>query len=186
MTERENPRLTAFAGARLIARGSLEDVARVAHAHAGERLLIFEDATGQPVEIDLRGSVDDALPRLRPTPAPPSKPVRGRPKLGVIAREVTLLPRHWDWLATQPGGASAALRRLVEQARRDSVDADVARGAQEAAYRVMTVLAGDLPNYEDAIRALFASDQKRFTAIVSAWPGDIGGYVIGLARPSDA
>src|SRR5437879_2031738 len=146
--------VTAFAGHRLIARGDLAAVARAAHANRSEQPLVFDDATGRPVELDLRGSAEDVVTRLSP-PEPPSKPARGRPKLGVTAREVTLLPRHWEWLATQPGGASAALRRLIDQARRETVEADAARQAQEAVYRVITALAGAFPGHEGAVRALF-------------------------------
>jgi hypothetical protein len=95
----------------------------------------------------------------------------------VTAREVTLLPRHWDWLAAQPGGASAALRRLVDEARRDRDGAEALRQARESVYRVMTVLAGDLPNYEDATRALFAGDTPRMLSLMDQWPADIRGYL---------
>lgn len=103
----------------------------------------------------------------------PSVRARGRPRLGVVAREVTLLPRHWDWLAAQPGGASVTLRRLVETARKSGVAATERRIAQDAAYRVMTTLAGDLPKYEDALRALYAGDRERFEDLISAWPADV-------------
>ncbi len=87
-------------------------------------------------------------PRPRGTTNQPAEPRgRGRPKLGVVAREVTLLPRHWDWLNAQPGGASVALRKLVEQARRANGDADRARAAREAAYHFMSAMAGDLPAF---------------------------------------
>jgi len=168
--------VTAFAGLRLIARGDLAAVARAAHANRGEQLQVFDDATGRPVELDLRGSVVEVLARL-PPPAEPPKLTRGRPKLGVIAREVTLLPRHWDWLGAQPGGASAALRRLVDQARRDAGGADAVRQAQEVTYRVMTALAGDLAGYEEATRALFANDRGRFEQLTAHWPPDVGDYV---------
>ena len=171
--------LTAFAGSRVVGRGDLHAVANAAYAYADQSLLIFDDSTGRTVELDLRGSIEDVLARLAPSTSS-SKPARGRPKLGVTAREVTLLPRHWDWLANQPGGASAALRRLVDQARRDTGDADLARRAQEATYRVMTTLAGDLPGYEEATRALFAGDQARFADLTAPWPEDIGDYVRAL------
>jgi hypothetical protein len=119
-------------------------------------------------------------------PSSPSKPTRGRPKLGVTAREVTLLPRHWDWLASQPGGASATLRRLVDQARREAGASDAMRQAQEATYRVMTTLAGDLPGYEDATRALFANDRPRFDQLTAGWPTDIGDYARELNAKADA
>jgi len=171
--------VTGFSGSRLVARGDLAAVARAAHSNRKYPTLILDDATGRAIEIDLRGSVDEVLARLVP---PPPAPARGRPKLGVIAREVTLLPRHWDWLATQPGGASAALRRLVDQARKEPRDADAVRQAKEATYRVMTTIAGDRPNYEEATRALFAHDRARFEELVGAWPRDIAAYVDELSE----
>ncbi len=176
--------VTAFAGSRLVARGDLATVAGAAHENREQSPLIFDDATGRTVELDLRGSAEEIRARL-PMPAGPPKPARGRPKLGVTAREVTLLPRHWEWLSSQPGGASAALRRLVDQARRETVDADARRQAQEATYRVMTTLAGDLPGYEEATRALFAYDRKRFDQLTANWPGDIGDYVRELNAGAD-
>jgi uncharacterized protein len=177
--------VTAFAGSRLIARGELPAVASAAHANRDKSPLIFEDATGRTVELDLRGSSEAVLGRL-PPPTSPLRPTRGRPKLGVTAREVTLLPRHWEWLASQPGGASAALRRLVDQARRETVDTDARRQAQEVTYRVMTTLAGDLPGYEEATRALFANDRPRFDQLTASWPTDIGDYVRELNAKADA
>jgi len=173
--------VTGFAGSRLIARGDLAAVALAAHANQDRTPLILNDSTGHAVEVDLRGSVDDVLARLSPASSA-SKPARGRPKLGVIAREVTLLPRHWDWLATQPGGASATLRRLVDQARRETVDADAVRQTQEVTYRVMTALAGDRPGYEEATRALFARDRARFEGLVAAWPKDVAAYIGELSE----
>jgi hypothetical protein len=168
--------LTAFAGHQIIARGNLVAVACAAHAYRDDQPLIFDDATGHPVDLDLRGPIEDVVARLSP-PASLSRPARGRPKLGVTAREVTLLPRHWEWLATQPGGASAALRRLVDQARRETVEADAGRQAQEAAYRVMTTLAGDFPGYEEATRALFARDRARFDELTADWSADVRDYI---------
>lgn len=176
---------TALAGSRLVARGDLAAVARASHASRDELPLIFDDATGRIIELDLRGSVEAVLARL-PPPASPLKPTRGRPKLGVTAREVTLLPRHWEWLASQPGGASAALRRLVDQARRATVDIDARRQAQEVTYRVMTTLAGDLPGYEEATRALFANDRALFDQLTAGWPADVGDYVRELNAKADA
>ena len=106
---------------------------------------------------------------------------RGRPKLGVVAREITLLPRHWDWLNSQPGGASVALRKLVEEARRGSGDRDRIRSAQEAAYHFMSAIAGNLPGFEEASRALFAYDRRRFGDLIAAWPEDVRDHVIKLA-----
>jgi hypothetical protein len=180
----ETPSFTAFAADRLIAHGDLGDVTRAVHAAADLQPIAFEDATGRVVDLDLRGSADEAAVRASPQVAL-TKPARGRPKLGVTAREVTLLPRHWDWLATQPGGASATLRRLVDDARRQSGAADAERQAKEAAYRVMTTLAGNFPGYEEAVRALFAGDAPRFAALTEAWPKDIADYVISLASLSN-
>ena len=177
---------TAFAGHRLIASGPLADVAvevkAVVDSGAVETILVFEDATGQPVQLDWRGTAADVLAQLAsPAPAVADAPKVGRPKLGVTAREVTLLPRHWDWLAEQPGGASAALRRLVEEARRTHAGKDAARKAQEAAHRVMSALAGDLPGYEEALRAFYAGDADGFAARIAAWPMGVRDYVGLLA-----
>jgi hypothetical protein len=165
---------TAFAGAQRIATGDVSQVTLSVKAFMdrGETLpvLAFDDHTGHAVELDLRGSVDDILQRLadRTPVAPPRAP--GRPKLGVVAREVTLLPRHWEWLAKQPGGASVALRKLVEDARRSHEGRDTVREAQEAVYRFMSAMAGNLPGFEEASRALFANDPKRFSELIAAWP----------------
>ncbi len=167
---------TAFAGHRRIASGTPREVvvAVKAAVEAGENVLVFDDVDARPVEFDLRGTVDEMLARL----APPVEEKRGpgRPKLGVTAREVTLLPRHWDWLAGQPGGASVALRKLVEGALREAEGPDRVRKGREAAYRFMTAVAGDLPGYEEATRMLFAGDVAGFEAAVAGWPGGMREY----------
>lgn len=171
---------TAFKGVRCLAAGDLATVIgaiEAAGAEAGE-ILLFDDRTGRPVDVDPR----TGRPAIAESLEPAARPRRGRPKLGVVAREVTLLPRHWDWLADQPGGASAALRRLVEDALRSRGGADRARAAQEAVHRVMTSLAGDLPGYEAALRSLYARNDAGFDALVSAWPDDVGAYVSRLAQ----
>lgn len=176
MTEPQS--FTAFAGPRRVGAGDLATVAAAVHGlgEATEPVLVIEDATGRPVGLDLRGDAEAV--RARYTPEPVAKPGRGRgrPRLGVAAREVTLLPSQWEWLAQQPGGASAALRRLVDQARRSG--AEQRRQAQDATHRAMTLLAGDLPWYEDALRALYASDFDGLEALVRAWPADIADYVL--------
>lgn len=172
---------TAFAGQQQIANGDLSDIAasvKTAFDAGTAPLLVFNDKTGRIAELDLRGAVEDVLERLRQSQqgdGPAAKPVRGRPKLGVTAREVTLLPSHWEWLATQPGGASAALRRLIDKARRSNDDK--IREAEEAARRVMLALAGDLPDYEEATRAFYARDYAGFDRLSAAWPKDVGDYV---------
>src|SRR5690349_7474208 len=182
---------TAFAGPQRLASGALADVA-LAVKHAGTTpasVTIFDDRTGRTIDLDLRGSDADILARLsratvddvRPEP-PTSEPRgRGRPKLGVVAREVTLLPRHWEWLARQPGGASVAPRRLVDEARHVHADRDVQRAAREATYRFMTAIAGDLPGFEEATRALFAGERSRFDQLVAPWPADVRDHLNKLA-----
>ena len=172
-----------FSGDRLLGRGDLAAAARAAHAADRTGALVIDSSTGRVVDLDLRGSLAEVLERV--APAPP-KPSRGRPKLGVTAREVTLLPRHWDWLSNQPGGASAALRRLVDQARRETGASDALRQVREVTYRVMTTLGGNLPNYEEATRALFAGDRARFDDLTAPWPKDIGDYVRELSARADA
>lgn len=184
---------TAFEGDRLIATGDSADVAAQARAVFDRRthgtVLIFDDDTGAQVEVDFRGTTEDVRRRVvagRDAPKPetgPEAPSRGpgRPRLGVVAREVTLLPRHWEWLNSQPGGASVALRKLVEDARRRNEGKDRGRRAQEAAYRVMNAMAGNAPGFEEALRAFFAGDRDRFETHTNAWPPDVRDHARRLA-----
>lgn len=170
---------TAFEGPERIAHGDLLTVARAAAMAPTESVIVFDDSTGERVDLDLRLGPEVAaeayLEHRRPPPAAPQG--RGRPKLGVTPREVTLLPRHWAWLARQSGGASAALRRLVEEALRADDAPQWARTARESAYRVMYALAGDLPGFEEASRALFAGRDADLEVIVATWPAEIVTYV---------
>ncbi|BCM94380.1 hypothetical protein IAD21_06287 [Abditibacteriota bacterium] len=183
---------TAFHGQQRIASGELANVAqsakevidRVEHAS----ILIFDNATSRQVEIDFRGTADEVLQRLPPLLTEPvaqstevEEPRVGRPKLGVIAREVTLLPRHWEWLATQPASASVTLRKLVEDARRNSVAHDRERLAQEATNRFMMIMAGNFPGFEEASRALYRKDKAKFEQSIADWPVDIRDHVNQLA-----
>lgn len=181
---------TAFVGADRLAAGDLQTVALAAHAaqdRQAQMPIVFEDASGNVVDLDLRGDQQDVVRRLSPPPSNAEAPRgRGRPKLGVTAREITLLPKHWAWLQEQPGGASAALRRLVEQAQQDNAEADQRRRAQTAAYKVMYALAGHLKGYEEALRALYAGDPQRFETQIVTWPHDIAAYVRDLASTSFA
>ncbi len=197
-----NAAYIAFDRDRCIASGDLRDVARAAKATLERRkdasILVFDGQTGGPVEIDFRGSIGDVLARLpeipgATTPATADAALAtasaalaprgpGRPKLGVVAREVTLLPRHWEWLAQQSGGASVALRRLVDEARRNGANGDRIRLAREAAYRFMSAIAGDKPHYEDALRALFADDPTRFEKLIAGWPADVRDHSFALAQ----
>ena len=185
MTPEPDMTCAVFAGPRLIARGSPRNVlpAVKAATEAGEGVLVFDLATGRTVEFDLRGDLATALARL-PTAEVEVRKGPGRPKLGVTAREVTLLPRHWDWLAGQPGGASSSLRKIVETAMRQAEGPDRVRRSREAAYRFMTALAGDLPNYEEATRMLFAGDWTAFDAAVADWPQGVRDVARAMAEGS--
>ncbi|MBA4805242.1 MAG: DUF2239 family protein [Brevundimonas sp.] len=165
--------VVAFVGDRRIARAPLSRALPAIHAAAvrGGAPAVFELVSGRPVDLDLR-SLQTARAALAPPPAP-EKRGPGRPKLGVVAREVTLLPRHWDWLAAQPGGASVALRKLVEAQMKAGEGPERARRAKEAAYRFITAMAGDRPGYEEATRMLFAGDWTAFDAAVAGWPADV-------------
>ncbi len=193
MSQHQPQTFTAFEGARRLASGPLHEVAlavKRAEQRAAERVAIFSDATGYAIDLDLRGSDDDIVARLPPRPAAlepaPSEPRgRGRPKLGVVAREVTLLPRHWEWLNAQPGGASVSLRKLVEAARRANGDKDRSRAARDAAYHFMSATAGNLPGFEEASRALFADERRRFSSLIAAWPDDIRDHIARLAFNGD-
>lgn len=177
MTDETEPvaDFVVFAGARRVAMGTLAEAAvaaKQATTHdAAASVLVFDATTGEVRDLDLRGSEADILARHAPAEPAPNR--RGRPKLGVVAREVTLLPRHWDWLAAQPGGASVALRKLVEDARRLDTDAGAARKRAEAAYRFMAATAGNLSGFEEAARALFAGDQAQLKRCARAWPRDL-------------
>ena len=193
---------TAFVGGERVAHGERPVVAReckaLIDAGEGRIVLIYDDATGERVEIDFRGSSEDVLRRLvgdggsdgspaggSEEPAAPGKEAGprgpGRPRLGVVGREVTLLPRHWEWLNAQPGGASVALRKLVEQARRANAGKDRERRAQEAAFRFMSAMVGDEVGFEEAARALFAADKERFEEHSESWPTDLRDYARALA-----
>jgi hypothetical protein len=175
---------TAFVGSRRLITGALAPVALAAKKAvdrgAKQPVLIYNDSTGRAIDIDSRGSDSEILARLA-DPAPPSLPRRGRPRLGVVSREVTLLPRHWQWLGSQPGGASVALRKLVEAARHANQEIDQRRQMQEAAYHFMSAMAGNLPNFEEASRALFAAERPRFSELVSNWPDDVRAHALKLA-----
>ncbi len=190
---------TAFKDCDRLAAGDLITVALAVKAALDETpaasILVFDDITGAVIDLDLRGSHADIVARLgarfSSTDSPEDlrrgkddvtpAPGRGRPKLGVVSREVTLLPRHWQWLAIQSGGASQALRRLVDEARQADGGRSAARVLQEAAYRFMSALAGNLAGFEEASRALFAGDRDRFMTWTAAWPADIRAYAVKLA-----
>jgi uncharacterized protein len=187
-------RCIAFDGYRCIAKGNILATAATAkkhlEAHPEASLLIFDAATSRIVEIDFRGTAEEVVLRLQerlqqsgtPLPEYPETPRRaGRPRLGVIPREITLLPRHWAWLEAQPGGASVTLRRLVDEARKDTAGRERIRVAQEAAYRFMNAVAGDLPGFQEALRAMYAGNAGRFEQEISVWPRDVREHARTLA-----
>ncbi|MGY2402273.1 DUF2239 family protein [Pseudomonas sp. SDO5271_S396] len=181
------PRCTAFARHQRVAQGSYADVALALadlELPAGS-FLVFDDATGAQVDYPWPAGYAPEQPELAPVEAeeePPASPGVGRPRLGVVAREVTLLPRHWEWLGQQRGGASAALRRLVDEARSVHAARDRLRQAKEASYRFMSAIGGDLAGFEDASRALFAQDGADFSNKIAHWPVDVQTYLAWLSR----
>lgn len=178
------PQFSVFLGVECLLTASLKDVLTSTKVHfdrdPGVNALIFEERTGRQVDFDLRGTLEEVLARALPEPA---KPGPGRPKLGVVSREISLMPRHWEWLEQQPNGISAAVRRLVEEARKRDPDEQQARLAREAAYRFMTAIAGNLPDYEEAARALFGKDHERFMQLIAGWPEGIRAQLGRLLQP---
>ncbi len=189
---------TAFNSNHCIALGNLQEVAKktkeLIDRDEQASVLIFDDCTSEIIELDFRGTMGDVLKRLEnptsmvaadTTPSKKDQTSRrgpGRPKLGVVSREVTLLPRHWEWLNSQPGGASVALRKLVEEARRINSSRDKARRSQEVTYRFMSAMAGNMPGFEEATRALFAGDSEHFNNLIAPWPADIRDHIQKLAE----
>ncbi|MEZ5707067.1 MAG: DUF2239 family protein [Burkholderiaceae bacterium] len=183
-----SPTCTAFLGTTRIAAGGYDEVARALAEQGvgqGGGLLVFDDATGALVDYPWPAGYapTQPVPVVEEPEAPPAGAAGvGRPRLGVVAREVTLLPRHWEWLAAQRGGASAALRRLVDEARKTHAEQDAQRHAKERAYRFMSAMAGGLPGFEEASRALFAHDGGAFAQRIQAWPADVRAHLVHLAR----
>jgi uncharacterized protein len=181
---------TAFEETKLLAQGPLDEVAlkvkRRLKANHEASILVFSDSTGKEMDFDLRGTEKEMLQRLQvylsPTDSLPSENTGpGRPKLGVVSREVSLLPRHWEWLSTQTGGASATLRRLIDDARKSSSGREIVKQAQERTHKLMSTLGGNLPNYEEALRAFYAKDKKKFKDQMQDWPADIKEYIQKMA-----
>ena len=171
---------TAFAGTRRIAAGNRDRILSEVKQYSDineERILIFEDTTGKQVDFDFSGSLDDVLERGR------ARIVRlgpGRPKLGVVGREVSLLPRHWEWLEDQPNGISAAIRRLVDEARKREPGAQRARRLRDGIARFMWSMGGDLPNFEEATRSLYGEADAPLESLIATWPDDVRDHVLRL------
>lgn len=172
----------AFLGPRCVASGPLREVLPILKQRFdeddAELVLVFDEESGRQVDFDLRGTLEEILEREVPTG--PRGP--GRPKLGVTSREVSLFPRHWEWLENQPTGISGALRRLIEEAMKSEPERERARRIRAALSRVLSAMAGNRPNYEEACRALFAGDTKKFVSLVQRWPKDIQAYAVQRAR----
>jgi len=180
---------TAFDGHRLLASGPLLDVTLAVKASPGlaeGTVLTFDDDTGKVIDLDLHGSPEQIATRHRAREDGLAARGRGRPKLGVVAREVTLLPRHWEWLAAQRGGASVTLRRLIDEARKADGGQAAVRAARDNAYRFMSAIGGDLPGFEEAVRALYAGDAAKLEQHLAEWPEDLRAYVRKLAAVSIA
>jgi uncharacterized protein len=183
-----SPRFVAFAGFRQVAAGDrAQVVSALRKLSSTEETLVrvFNDATGERIDLDLRPEAEvpsspSAAAHAPAAEASAARPV-GRPKLGVVAREVTLLPRHWEWLGSQPGGASVTLRRLVDESRKASQGHVSVRASRENAYRFMSEMAGDFAGFEEASRALFAGDKPKFEGLVAPWPEDVRLQLVKLA-----
>ncbi len=181
---------TAFDGHSRLASGSLLDVTLAVKVSPGLQagtVLTFDDNSGKVVDLDLHGTEAEITARHQAREAGMAEARgRGRPKLGVTAREVTLLPRHWDWLASQRGGASVTLRRLIDEARKAEAPQSAVNAARDTAYRFMSAIAGDLPGFEEATRALYAGDTEKLDRQIAAWPEDLQAYLRKLGAPSIA
>jgi hypothetical protein len=184
------PTYTAFANYNLLVSGPIEDVLaetkKAFDRNDGTTLLVFDDRTGKQVDFDFEGTPDEVVKKLGWHPmfgySEILKSLRGpgRPKLGVVSREISLLPRHWEWLEQQPQGASAALRRLVDEARKKEPEQERARRAREAAGNFMWAMAGNLANFEEASRALYAGDRDSLDRQIEGWPEGVKSYVVKL------
>lgn len=179
---------TAFAGERLLSSGDLKSTLLAVKKHMDQSesapVLVFEDQTGIQIDFDMSGEPGEVIDRLAAHPhfasreeQPQARTGPGRPKLGVVSREVSLLPRHWEWLEGQSGGASAALRRLVDEARKHGNGKQLARAAREAAGKFMWSMGGNLPDFEEASRALYAKDDVKLRALMADWPTDIRAHL---------
>ncbi len=181
---------TAFDGHKLFHQGPLDEVVLKIKKHLGKEdttsILIFSDETGRTIDFNFQGALKDVQKRLEvfvTQDAPKEVSGPGRPKIGVTSREISLLPQHWEWLATQQGGASAVIRKLVDEAKRKSSTNPSAKQIQEKVHRFMSSLGGDLPGFEEALRALYRKDKKHFSKEIEAWPHDLKDHVNTLAEP---
>ncbi|AUN98945.1 DUF2239 domain-containing protein [Bacteriovorax stolpii] len=189
MTIQEKITFTAFNGHTLLCQGDLSEVVLEVKKFIGKAsnssILIFSDATGKTIDFNFHGTKQEIMKRLEVYTSPGSLDSSGpgRPKLGVVSREVSLLPRHWEWLATQRGGASATLRTLVDEAIKKAANTQSIKQIQDRAYQIMMILAGDLQGYEEALRAMYKKDRKAFYKHIETWPIDVINYLIQSTKP---
>lgn len=172
---------TTFVGEKRIAAGILPEILpelkRQFDEDQSTMFLTFEDESGKQLDFNLRGTIGEVMARVATTP---QRTGPGRPRLGVTAREITLLPRHWEWLEEQPRGASAAIRRLIDEARKSEPDTSRKQRAAFAAGRFLSAMAGNYPGYEEATRALYAGDAAQFANLIGSWPTDVREYALRL------
>ncbi|MDO9181477.1 MAG: DUF2239 family protein [Bacteriovorax sp.] len=182
---------TAFDGNKLLFQGPLSDIVLKIKKRLGKAenssILIFSDSTGKTMDFNFQGNERDVQRRLEvyvTEEVPKDNSGPGRPKLGVISREVSLLPRHWEWLATQSGGASSTLRTLVEEAKKKLTNGNQIKQAQERTYKFISAIAGDFEGYEEALRALYKRDENNFLIQIQGWPNDVKNHAIEMATPA--
>lgn len=190
-TPSEELTYAAFKKEKLIAEGDLKKVIlktkRELMRSPESAILIFSNETGKTMDFNFQGSENEVLSRLEVFLEPkieidPKEKKVGRPSLGVISREVSLLPKHWEWLACQSGGASAEIRRLVEKAMKQTQAASTVKMAQEKTFRFLNTIAGNFPNFEEAIRSLYRRDLNAFEQIIKFWPVDIKDHALHLSK----
>ena len=179
---------TVFDGFKIVSQGNIEEVAIATKKYLKKedsaRILIFSDLSGKQMDLDLSGTDKDVTDRLsvyKTADTTSSGTGPGRPKMGVKPREVSLLPTHWEWLSTQSGGASATIRRLVDEKMKTAAPKDKIKKTQETVYTFLNSIAGDLENFEDAIRFLYRQDEAKFKEAIAAWPKDLKKHTLALA-----
>lgn len=174
---------TAFAGTTRLVTAPLADMLRATKGYldgdGSQRVLIFDDSSGEQVDFDFSGDLEEVLARVV---GQEQKRSPGRPKLGVVGREISLLPRHWEWLDQQPHSASATIRRLIDAARKGSSQATDYRRRVEAADRFIWVMAGELANFEEASRSLYARAWERLRDLTREWPVDVRDHLFHLLK----
>lgn len=171
----DTPLYSAFSGSRLLATGPLPVVLAAAYPfrdNSPSPLLIFSHTDGHQADFNWQGTLEEVIARASPAAV---RTGPGRPKLGVVSTEVTLLPRHWDWLNSQPARASGTIRRLVDQAM--AREAGNEKRRREVLGTILWALAGNEPGFEEASRALYSGNIERLKTLVSAWSGSLGEFV---------